>query len=45
MSALTAHDGAIPAAAFFYVARSRNACGANAGTDSAGTPRIAGACP
>jgi len=41
----TATDSTAPANAFFYLVRSRNACGGNLGTDSGGTPRTGKSCP
>jgi hypothetical protein len=38
-------DATLPAKAFYYLARSRNACGDDLGTRSDGTPRPSGSCP
>ncbi|HJQ96925.1 MAG TPA: hypothetical protein VJ826_01365, partial [Candidatus Polarisedimenticolaceae bacterium] len=39
-------DGSVPASGYFYVVRSRNACGpASYGTDSHDVPRTTGTCP
>lgn len=45
IASTTAADSAIPGAAFYYLVRSKNACGDNLGMRSDGTPRSAGACP
>jgi hypothetical protein len=45
LTATSANDPAVPGAIFFYLVRSRNSCGGNAGTRSDGTPRAAGSCP
>ena len=44
-AATTASDGTIPAHAFFYLVRSRNACGSNLGLTSAGVARTGRTCP
>jgi hypothetical protein len=44
-AATTAMDAGIPASLVFYLVRSRSDCGANAGADSSGTPRIWPECP
>ncbi|MCP3978491.1 MAG: CRTAC1 family protein [bacterium] len=41
----TANDASLPTEVFYYVVRAGNGCGANAGQDSAGTPRGPGECP
>jgi hypothetical protein len=38
-------DAAVPAAALYYLVRSRNSCGGNLGTRSDGTPRVGAPCP
>ena len=45
ITATSATDSSVPATAFHYLVRARNACGGNLGTDSSGAPRVAGACP
>jgi hypothetical protein len=45
LATISAADPDLPAAAFYYLVRSRNACGVNAGTRSDGTPRVTGDCP
>ena len=41
----TAADPVSPATIFFYLVRSRNACGGNLGSDSGGNPRSGVTCP
>ena len=38
-------DPALPASTFFYLVRSRNVCGGNAGAGSSGAPRVVATCP
>jgi hypothetical protein len=45
VTATSATDPGLPGRVFHYLVRARNACGGNLGTDSSGTPRVAGACP
>jgi len=45
LTATAATDLETPSSAFFYLARSRNRCGGNAGLRSDGAPRSAGSCP
>jgi large repetitive protein len=42
---LGASDPAQPGTAFYYLVRSRNACGSNLGTSSSGVPHTGAACP
>ncbi len=42
---LTASDTSLPGDVFFYLVRSRNTCGQNAGAGSSGTPRTPPPCP
>lgn len=44
-ASLAASDPAVPSALFYYLVRSRNACGSTLGTSSAGTPRTGRTCP
>jgi hypothetical protein len=43
--ATSGDDPALPASTFFYLVRSRNVCGWNAGAGSSGVPRVVGTCP
>jgi hypothetical protein len=45
LTVTTTADPAIPTTAFYYLVRTRNACGANLGVRSDGAPRSAPACP
>jgi hypothetical protein len=45
LATTSAADPHRPAGVFYYLVSSRNACGANLGRRSDGTPRIAGSCP
>jgi hypothetical protein len=43
--ATTSDDPDLPASTFFYLVRSRNVCGGNAGAGSNGVPRVVASCP
>lgn len=44
-SATSASEGTPAGAAWFYLVRAKNACGATAGVDASGVPRLVRACP